>query len=134
MDVGFRQKRPRPESPAPNSDDAASQTTPREVGFQSQQSIQLYDWNQSQRRQRTPHFPITFKFVHHVINPGPQLQLPTQTVIPDTAQAVWSAVSGDIKALKLLFSQGLASPRDESSPRGFTLVRVGLLTLLRVKS
>lgn len=62
-------------------------------------------------------------------NPGPQFQLPTQTKVPDTAQSIWFAISGDIDGLKNLFRQGLASPRDVSYSRGFSLMRVGLTTL-----
>lgn len=61
-------------------------------------------------------------------NLGPQLQLPTETKVPDTAQSIQFAVKGNIDGLKHLFSQGLASPRDVSSSRGFSLVRVGLTT------
>jgi hypothetical protein len=61
-------------------------------------------------------------------NPGPQLQLPTQMKVPDTAQSIRFAMKGDIDGLMYLFSQGLASPRDVSNSRGFSLVRVGLTT------
>lgn len=61
-------------------------------------------------------------------NPGPQLQLPTQVTVPDAAQSIRFAVKGDIDGLKDLFSQRLASPRDKSISRGFSLVRVGSTT------
>jgi hypothetical protein len=61
-------------------------------------------------------------------NPGPQLQLPTQMKVPDTAQSIQFAMEGNIDGLKSLFSQGLASPRDVSNSRGFSLMRVGLTT------
>ncbi|KAI9848061.1 MAG: hypothetical protein M1837_001163 [Sclerophora amabilis] len=59
--------------------------------------------------------------LRHVSNPGPQLQIPTQMRVPDTAQSIWFAMKGDIDGLKYLFSQGLASPRDVSNSRGFSL-------------
>ena len=61
-------------------------------------------------------------------NLGPQFQLPIQIKVPDTAQSIWFAMNGDIDGLKYLFRQGLASPRDVSYSRGFSLVRVGLTT------
>ena len=64
----------------------------------------------------------------HVSNPGPQRQFPTQMKVSDTAQSISFAMKGDIDGLKYLFSQGLASPRDVSSSRGFSLVSVGLTT------
>ena len=62
----------------------------------------------------------------HVPIPGPQRQFLTQMKISDTAQSISFAMKGDIDGLKYLFSQGLASPRDVSNSRGFTLVNVGL--------
>ncbi|KAL8912015.1 MAG: hypothetical protein Q9171_002928 [Xanthocarpia ochracea] len=64
----------------------------------------------------------------HVSNLGPQRQFPTQVKVSDTAQSISFAMKGDIDGLKYLFSQGLASPRDVSSSRGFNLVSVGLTT------
>ena len=64
----------------------------------------------------------------HVSNLGPQRQFPTQMKVSDTAQSISFAMKGDIDGLKYLFSQGLASPRDVSSSRGFSLVSVGLTT------
>ncbi|MCJ1379040.1 hypothetical protein MMC17_002139 [Xylographa soralifera] len=55
-------------------------------------------------------------------NPGPQLQLPTQIKVSDTAQSIRFAMEGDIDGLKYLFSRGLASPRDVSNSRGFSLI------------
>lgn len=67
---------------------------------------------------------------------GPQLQLALPRRVPDTAQSIAFAMNGDIDGLKYLFGLGLASPRDESHRRGFSLVRVRLssypiLSLLR---
>lgn len=64
----------------------------------------------------------------HVSNPGPQRQFLTQMKVSDTAQSISFAMKGDIDGLKYLFSQGLASPRDVSNSRGFSLVSVGLTT------
>ena len=65
-------------------------------------------------------------------NPGPQLQLPTKRKVPDAAQSIWFALKGDIDGLKNLFSQGLASPRDVSDSRGFSLVMVSRTILAQV--
>ncbi|KAF3938286.1 Ankyrin-1 [Dactylella cylindrospora] len=57
---------------------------------------------------------------------GPQLQMSTVRRVPDDAQAVSFALQGNIDGLKYLFNQGLASPRDVSESRGFTLMRWAL--------
>ena len=59
-------------------------------------------------------------------NLGPQLQLSTLRRVPDSAQCVNYALEGNIEGLKSLFKQGLASPRDVSSTRGYSMLRVGL--------
>lgn len=59
-------------------------------------------------------------------NIGPQLQLSTLRRIPDSAQCVNFALNGNIEGLKDLFKRGLASPRDVSSTRGYSILRVGL--------
>jgi len=59
-------------------------------------------------------------------NIGPQLQLATMRRVTDTALSVTYATQGNIDGLKTLFSEGLASPRDVSNSRGFTLLRVRL--------
>lgn len=59
-------------------------------------------------------------------NAGPQLQLSTTRRVPDTSQSITFAMQGNIEGLKYLFSQGLASPRDVSDSRGFSLMRVSL--------
>lgn len=56
---------------------------------------------------------------------GPQFALSCLRRVPDTAQCVGYAQAGNIKGLKDLFTQGLASPRDVSSTRGYSLLRVG---------
>ncbi|KAF3920185.1 Ankyrin-1 [Arthrobotrys entomopaga] len=57
---------------------------------------------------------------------GPQLQLSTVRRVPDDAPSISFAMSGNIEGLKYLFSEGLASPRDVSNSRGFTLMRWAL--------
>lgn len=59
-------------------------------------------------------------------NGGPSLQLDTPRRIPDTSQCVDFAQNGNIPGLKHLFQHGLASPRDVSSSRGYTLLRWAL--------
>ncbi len=59
---------------------------------------------------------------------GPQLQLSTLRRVPDSAQCVNFALEGNIEGLKSLFKQGLASPRDVSSTRGYSVLRVSLKT------
>lgn len=56
--------------------------------------------------------------------PRPQLQLVLPRKISDTAESIQFCVKGDIGGLQRLFSLGLASPRDESHSRGFSLLRV----------
>lgn len=64
----------------------------------------------------------------HVSHPGPQRQFVAQIKVLDTAQSISFAMKGNIDGLKYLFSQGLASPREVSNSRGFSLVSVGLTT------
>lgn len=61
-------------------------------------------------------------------NTLPQFQLATENVVPDTAEVVEFAMNGNIDGLKDLFSRKLASPRDVSVSRRFTLIRVGFAT------
>lgn len=62
----------------------------------------------------------------HQPNMGTLFQLDTLRRVPDTAQCVTMAQTGDIEGLKYLFSRGLASPRDVSSTRGYSLLRWAL--------
>lgn len=55
---------------------------------------------------------------------GPQFQLSSLRRIPDSAPAITFASSGNIEGLKDLFRRGLASPRDVSETRGYSLLRV----------
>ena len=64
--------------------------------------------------------------VGYQANIGPQLQLSTLRRIPDSAQCVNFALNGNIEGLKDLFKRGLASPRDVSRTRGYSILRVGL--------
>lgn len=57
---------------------------------------------------------------------GPQLYLSTLRRVPDSAPCVNFALEGNIEGLKSLFKHGLASPRDVSSTRGYSLLRVRL--------
>ena len=57
-------------------------------------------------------------------NVGPHLQLSTLRRVPDSAQCVNFALEGNIEGLKNLFTHGSASPRDVSSTRGYSLLRV----------
>ena len=71
--------------------------------------------------------------LQYLPNAGPQMQLSTTRRVPDTSQSVEFALRGDIAGLKHLFAHGLASPRDVSDSRGFTLLRVSFkLAVLKV--
>ncbi|DAA74392.1 TPA_exp: Ankyrin repeat protein [Trichophyton benhamiae CBS 112371] len=59
-------------------------------------------------------------------NTGLLFQLQTFRSVPDDAQCVKFALAGDIEGLKYLFANGLASPRDVSPARGYTLLRWAL--------
>ncbi|KAH8432453.1 uncharacterized protein LDX57_010089 [Aspergillus melleus] len=59
-------------------------------------------------------------------NIGTLLQLDTMRRVPDTAQCVSFALNGDIDGLKYLFDKGLASPRDVSTTRGYSVLRWAL--------
>lgn len=56
-------------------------------------------------------------------NIGPQFELMTLRRVPDSASCIHYALRGDIDGLKDLFSRGLASPRDVSSTRGYSVLR-----------
>ncbi|RYP12553.1 hypothetical protein DL765_007255 [Monosporascus sp. GIB2] len=64
--------------------------------------------------------------LNYETNVGPSLQLSTLRRVADTAQCVTFALNGNVEGLKALFSQGLASPRDVSSTRGYSLLRWAL--------
>lgn len=57
---------------------------------------------------------------------GTLFQLQTLRSVPDGAACVNFALSGNINGLKHLFANGLASPRDVSVTRGYTLLRWAL--------
>jgi hypothetical protein len=63
-------------------------------------------------------------------NVGPCLQLSTLRRVPDSAQCVNYALEGNIEGLKQLFKNGLASPRDVSSTRGYSILRVCHLIII----
>ena len=54
------------------------------------------------------------------------MALSTLRQVPDSAQCVAFALEGNTEGLKTLFRQGLASPRDVSSTRGYSLLRWAL--------
>ena len=58
---------------------------------------------------------------------GPQFQLSTTRRVADNSQSISFAMQGNTDGLRYLFGMGLASPRDVSDSRGFTLMRVSLL-------
>jgi len=57
-------------------------------------------------------------------NVGPQFELQSLRRVPDSAQCVNFALNGNVDGLKDLFIRGLASPRDVSSTRGYSILRV----------
>lgn len=65
--------------------------------------------------------------VGYQANIGPQMSLSTLRRIPDSAKCVNFALNGNIDGLKDLFVRGLASPRDVSSTRGYSILRVSTL-------
>ena len=60
------------------------------------------------------------------LNGGPSLSLDVLRRIPDSSTSVDFAQKGDIKGLQHLFRDGLASPRDISASRGYSLLRWAL--------
>ncbi|KAI9691740.1 MAG: hypothetical protein M1822_007812 [Bathelium mastoideum] len=57
---------------------------------------------------------------------GPQFALSTLRRIPDSAQCVSFALEGNTEGLRDLFRRGLASPKDVSDTRGYSLLRWAL--------
>ena len=55
---------------------------------------------------------------------GPHFELRSLRRVPDNAQCVHFALNGNIEGLKELFRRGLASPRDVSNTRGYSVLRV----------
>ncbi len=56
-------------------------------------------------------------------NIGPHFDLTTLRRVPDSAQCVTFALNGNVDGLKDLFRRGLASPRDVSTTRGYSVLR-----------
>ena len=54
---------------------------------------------------------------------GPHFELSTLRRVPDSAQCVNFALDGNIDGLKDLFRRNLASPRDVSTTRGYSVLR-----------
>jgi hypothetical protein len=74
---------------------------------------------------------MNFKmFLQYLPPAGPHLQLSMTRRVPDASPSITFAMQGNIQGLQHLFAQGLASPRDVSDSRGFSLVRVSQLNLL----
>ena len=65
-------------------------------------------------------------------NIGPQAALSTLRQVSDSSMCVDYALSGNIEGLKDLFKKGMASPRDVSSTRGYTLLRVSWSSSIQV--
>ena len=59
---------------------------------------------------------------------GPQISLSMLRRVPDSAPCVKFALDGNIDGLKDLFKRGLASPKDVSSTRGYSILRVSFRT------
>ncbi|KAI4280845.1 MAG: hypothetical protein L6R38_004121 [Xanthoria sp. 2 TBL-2021] len=57
---------------------------------------------------------------------GPQVSLSMLRRVPDSAPCVKFALDGNIDGLKDLFKRGLASPKDVSSTRGYSILRWAL--------
>ena len=55
---------------------------------------------------------------------GPHFELSTLRRVPDSAQCVNFALNGNINGLKDLFKKGLASPRDVSTTKGYSVLRL----------
>ncbi len=62
---------------------------------------------------------------YHHVN-GPSVQLDMLRIIPDDAQCINFAISGNINGLQHLFNSGQASARDISTTRGYSLLRWAL--------
>lgn len=63
-------------------------------------------------------------------NVGPQFELRSLRRVPDSAQCINFALNGNIEGLKGLFRRGLASPRDVSNTRGYSVLRVSFEPVL----
>ncbi len=61
------------------------------------------------------------------------MSLSTLRRVPDSAQSVNFALNGNIEGLKDLFIRGLASPRDVSTTRGYSVLRVSSHCLLELQ-
>lgn len=108
-------------------------TTPVPHGIRDAESRQIDELNQesvqpgfAKQQSSCPWKPLHQR--NRSVPTGLQLQLTMQCRVPDTAQSITFALKGNIDGLKDLFSRGLASPRDVSESRGFSLMRVGFAT------
>lgn len=71
-------------------------------------------------------------FLHHIVRlnialpsaAGLHVHLRTLRRVPDSAECVRFAMTGNIDGMKALFVQGLASPQDVSATRGYSITRV----------
>ena len=88
------------------------------------------------RRRETASVSIEYwfppRFLHHVVRlniafqstAGLQLQLRTLRRVPDSAECIRFALTGNIDGMRALFVKGLASPEDVSITRGYSIIRV----------
>lgn len=93
------------------------------------------------RRQQAPHVSIQYWFplwflaqtvrlqLSYRPTLGPQIQLTTLRRVPDSAPCIVFAIAGNIEGLKVLFTQGLASPYDVSESRGLSVLGVSITTV-----
>ena len=68
---------------------------------------------------------VRMELSYHHVN-GPSIQLDMLRIIADDAQCINFAISGNITGLQHLFNSGLASARDISTTRGYSLLRWAL--------
>ncbi|KAA6408740.1 MAG: hypothetical protein FRX48_07083 [Lasallia pustulata] len=109
------------------------------VGYAGMPLLTLKCDSDACEKAQTPHisleywFPMGFVWSQIVRlqlgflpNVGPQASLSTLRRVPDSAQCVNFALAGNIQGLKELFKNGMASPQDVSSTRGYSLLRWAL--------
>jgi hypothetical protein len=84
-------------------------------------------------------FPLGFVWsqifhlqIVYLQNAGPQMQLNFLRRVLDSAPCIDFALFGNIDGLKDLFARGLASPRDVSNTRGYSVLRVSFILRLRL--
>lgn len=100
-------------------------------GFSSKCNVGTCEKSQSPSMSFEYWFPLGFVWSQIVRmrltyerNLGPHFEISTLKRVPDSAQCVTFALNGNTEGLKDLFRRGLASPRDVSSTRGYSVLRV----------